>query len=138
MEPIPIGTRGFHLAVNDFNGEVKVHIRKYFDLYKTKLIPTKIGITLNENEFNELQQKVMIVDKKVKKVKSHLKKNKKTIETKSKKRDETKPSTSFAKKIKKEPVPEEEVIQIDSSGDDSDSDNSSKDTTILSDYSDYN
>ena len=136
MEPIPIGSRGFHLAVNEFNGEVKVHIRKYFDLYKTKLIPTKIGITLNENEFNELQQKMMIVDKKVKKVKKHLKKNQKTIETKSKKRDETKPSTSFAKKIKKEPVPEEEVIEIDDS--DSDTDNS-KDTTILSsDYSDYN
>ena len=79
---------------------------------------------------------MMIVDKKVKKVKNHLKKIKKTIETKSKKRDETKPSTSFAKKIKKEPVPEEEVIEIDDS--DSDTDNS-KDTTILSsDYSDYN
>ena len=147
MNPIPIGNRGYHVCVNAFNEKPKIHIRKYFKLQE-QLIPTKQGVTLNEDEFAELQTRLPMLVKKVKKVKQqlksvNLKRNfEKTKKEKRKISDETKDLSSNVKIKKEKKDKSEKIIEINSSDSDSDSSKNgsenSVDTTILSDYSDYN
>ena len=51
-----LGTRGYHLFVNEYNGEPKIHIRKiYEDPVDGRPIITKYGITLSLNEWDDLK-----------------------------------------------------------------------------------
>ena len=52
-----MGERGYHLFVNEYNGEPKVHIRKiYMNPNDGMPIITKYGITLSGDEWNALKQ----------------------------------------------------------------------------------
>lgn len=56
----PLGDRDYFATVNRFNGELKIHIRKYFEPKPIPgeappLLPTKYGVALNPKEFIELQ-----------------------------------------------------------------------------------
>lgn len=53
--PVVLGSRGFHLFVNEFKGVPKVHIRKQFRDQQTGTVyPTKQGITLSLEEWGQL------------------------------------------------------------------------------------
>ncbi|KXJ06558.1 hypothetical protein AC249_AIPGENE5745 [Exaiptasia diaphana] len=56
----PVGDREVFASVSQFNGDLKIHIRKYFrqdvaDGETALLIPTKCGVALNVEEFAQLQ-----------------------------------------------------------------------------------
>ena len=54
-KPVVLGRRGFQAFVNEFRGEPKIHIRKqYSDPVTGQTFPTKCGITLSLEEWNEL------------------------------------------------------------------------------------
>ena len=55
--PVKLGQRGFHLFVNEFRGEPKVHIRKiYEEPVEGKAIVTKYGVTLTLDEWDDLKK----------------------------------------------------------------------------------
>ena len=139
MKPIALGKRGFHVSVSEFNSTVKIHIRKHFRTDSERLIPTRFGVALNEDEFQTLGDNLIHINKKVKKLKKRL------IKTKNS-------STSSSKEVrlknkKNEKKKSNKTIKVH--GSDSDSGSSSKgqnspsrdsdETTVLeSDYSDFN
>ena len=51
-----LGLRGYHATVKEFQGKIRVHIRKYIDIEERKNIPTKFGIALSIEEFEELKK----------------------------------------------------------------------------------
>jgi len=51
-----LGFRGYHATVIEYIGEVKVHIRKYIDEEGRKNIPTKFGVALTVQEFEDLKK----------------------------------------------------------------------------------
>lgn len=53
--PVILGSRGFRLYANEFQGVPKIHIRKQFKDFQTgQVFPTKHGITLSLEEWSEL------------------------------------------------------------------------------------
>jgi len=60
-----IGTRNYHVSVNRWNGEVKIHLRKYIDCEDGVKKPTKIGVTLNLSEFADLKAQLLQIDEAV-------------------------------------------------------------------------
>ena len=52
---LKLGSRGYHATVKEFNGQIRFHIRKYIDLEGLKTIPTKYGVALTIEEFQELK-----------------------------------------------------------------------------------
>jgi len=51
-----LGFRGYHATVIEYIGELKVHIRKYIDEEGRKNIPTKFGVALTVQEFEDLKK----------------------------------------------------------------------------------
>lgn len=49
-----LGSRGYHATVQEFQGQIRVHIRKYIDGEEKNKFPTKYGIALSIEEFEEL------------------------------------------------------------------------------------
>ena len=140
MKPIALGKRGFHVSVSEFNSTVKIHIRKHYRTDSERLIPTRFGVALNEDEFQTLGDNLIHINKKVKKLKKRL------IKTKN---SSTSSSNEVSLKNKKnEKKKSNKVIKVH--GSESESGSSVKEqkspsraesdeTTLLeSDYSDFN
>ena len=62
QQHLKIGERGFHLFVNEYNGQPKVHIRKIYQDHNGQSIITRYGVTLSLDEWNELKQSIQAAD----------------------------------------------------------------------------
>jgi hypothetical protein len=51
-----LGTRGYYATVSEFEGELKVHIRKYVENDELGKVPTKYGIALDVDEWAQLNK----------------------------------------------------------------------------------
>ena len=63
--PIILGQRGFQLFVNEFKGEPKIHRRKQFE-DPVSGYPTKFGVTLSLQEWEDIKRSSAIVDGRLK------------------------------------------------------------------------
>lgn len=52
---LKLGTRGYYVTVNEFQGKIRVHIRKYNDGLEKGKVPTVYGVALSVDEFEELK-----------------------------------------------------------------------------------
>lgn len=52
---LKLGTRGYYATVNEFQGQIRVHIRKYNDGLEKGKVPTVYGVALSVDEFEELK-----------------------------------------------------------------------------------
>ena len=52
---LKLGSRGYHATVKEFNGQIRIHIRKYIDIAGKKNVPMIFGIALTIPEFEDLE-----------------------------------------------------------------------------------
>ena len=53
-----LGSRGYHATVNEFQGKILIHIRKHTDFPDAEKVPTRFGIALTVEEFEELKNTI--------------------------------------------------------------------------------
>lgn len=76
QQKILLGSHNTYLAVNLWQGAVKIHIRRYMASPDGTMIPTKKGIALSPDEFEELLNEADFVKKQTKKLTKRAKKEK--------------------------------------------------------------
>ena len=62
-----LGNSGKYVCVNEFEGKVLIHVRKYFEEDGDRLIPTKKGIALNLSEWGVLKRSIQLIERDIEK-----------------------------------------------------------------------
>lgn len=71
---IAIGKRNIYLSVTNFKGQTLIHLRKHTEDNDKPgtLYPSKIGVCLTEEEFNEMKKSLSFIDNEIEKAKAAL------------------------------------------------------------------
>ena len=67
--PKPLGCRDLYINVNEWRGDIKIHIRRYLKTAENELIPQKLGIALNGDEFSKLISQINHIKETIAKIK---------------------------------------------------------------------